>query len=341
MRVFITGGTGLIGRRLMRRLIERGDEPVILSRRSDEVRRDKSMRGIAVVQGDPTRPNTGWEEHVEGCDAVVNLAGENVFGKRWGSHFKRTIRDSRVEGTENVVAAIKSCAGKPKALIQASAIGYYGSHGDESLTESSPGGSDFMARVCREWEDAAKPVESLGVRLATIRTGVVLAPNEGALKVMTPIFKWLPGGAAPVGSGDSGFKLGKGQQWMSWIHLEDIVGIFLLGLDNPGATGPINGTSPNPVRNADFGKALAKVLHRPFAPIGPPDALLRVVLGEVADIVTKGQKVLPIKAKELGYHFAHPELLAALKNAFAPVPKPKPEPKPAHGHQTAQAHGHH
>ena len=338
MRVFITGGTGLIGRRLMARLIERGDEPVILSRRSDEVRRTKSMRGISVVQGDPTSTGLGWEEHLEGCDAVVNLAGENLFKHRWSSSFKRKIRDSRVLATENVVKAIRGCVQKPKVLVQGSAIGYYGTHDDEELTETSPQGSDFMARVCREWEDAAKPAESLGVRLATVRTGVVLAAGEGALGVMTPIFKWLPGGAAPVGSGESSFKPGSGRQWMSWIHLDDIVGVFLLGLDHADAKGPLNGTSPNPVRNVDFGKALAKQLHRPFLPFGPPDAMLNLVLGGVAEVVTKGQKVLPAKPLALGYKFEFPELTEALKSVFATPPKLKAEPKTAHGHEKAHAH---
>lgn len=342
MRVFITGGTGLIGRRLMRRLIERGDEPVILSRRSDEIRRNKSMRGISVVQGDPCVADSGWEGHVEGCDAVVNLAGENLFSHRWSTTVKRAIRDSRVLATENVVKAIKGSVHKPKVLVQGSAIGFYGPHGDEELTETSPGGADFMARTCREWEDAAKPVESLGLRLATVRTGVVLARGEGALGVMTPIFKWLPLGAAPVGSGENGLKPGSGQQWMSWIHLEDIVGIFLTAVDKPEAVGPINGTSPNPVRNAEFSRALAKVLKRPFVPMGPPDVMLRAVLGEVAEVVIKGQKVLPNKALALGYHYAYPDLLAALKNALAPPPKPKPEPRAAaHGHGAEKAHSHH
>ena len=156
MRVFITGGTGLIGRHLVKRLVERGDHPVILSRQADKARRNPAMRGIEVVQGDPTVPG-GWDAAVDGCDAVVNLVGHNLFADRWTAEVKRKIRDSRVYGTENVVAAIARAKGRPKVLVQASAIGYYGPHGDEELTESSPSGSDFMAVVCREWEDAARP----------------------------------------------------------------------------------------------------------------------------------------------------------------------------------------
>jgi uncharacterized protein (TIGR01777 family) len=326
MRVFVTGGTGLIGRSLVRRLLERGDQPVVLSRKADTVRRDPSMRPVQVVQGDPSVAG-GWDSALDGCDAVINLVGHNLFEQRWNAQVKRKIRDSRVYSTEHVVAAIGKAQNRPKTLVQASAIGYYGPHGDEEITETSPSGSDFLAVVCREWEDAAHPAEALGLRLATVRTGVVLAKGEAALKAMTPIYKWLPGGAAPVGSGDSAFKPGSGQQWMSWIHLDDIVGIFLLALDNAEARGPINGTSPNPVRHTDFGKALAKVLWRPYLPFGPPDAVLELLLGEVAQVVTKGQKVLPTKAQELGYTFKYPELAAALRAIFAKAPAaPRPAP---------------
>lgn len=318
MRVFITGGSGLIGRELVRRLVERGDQPLILSRKSDQVRRDPSMRGIAVVQGDPSTSG-GWESELDGCDAVVNLVGHNLFAERWNATVKRKIRDSRVYSTENVVAAIGRARSRPAVLVQASAIGYYGPHGDEELTEEAPSGSDFMAGVCREWEEAARPAEALGVRVARIRTGVVLARGEGALGVMTPIFRWLPGGAAPIGNGGGAFTPASGQQWMSWVHIDDIVGTFLLALDNPEVRGPVNGTAPNPVRNAEFGKTLAKILWRPFVPFGPPDAMLELVLGEVAQVVTKGQKVLPARAKALGYPFRYSNLADALHALFAPA----------------------
>jgi len=323
MRVFVTGGTGLIGRNLVRRLLARGDQPVVLTRHADVTRRDPAMRPVQVVQGDPSAAG-GWESAVDGCDAVVNLAGHNLFAERWSPAVKRTIRDSRVYSTEHVVAAISKARTRPKVLVQGSAIGYYGPHGDEALTEESPSGSDFLAVVCREWEEASAPVEALGLRLATVRTGVVLAKGEGALGAMTPIYKWLPGGAAPVGGGGSFWKPGAGQQWMSWIHVDDIVGLFLLAVDNPAAQGPINGTSPNPVRHKDFGKALASVLRRPFLPFGPPDAVLELLQGEVAQVVTKGQKVLPEKAQKLGYAFKYPEVLAALKAVFAKPVRDKP-----------------
>jgi uncharacterized protein len=264
-----------------------------------------------------------WESALDGCDAVINLVGHNIFAERWSSEVKRKIRDSRVYSTEHVVSAISRANDRPRVLVQASAVGYYGPRGDENLTEDSPPGSDFMAVVCREWEDAAAPVDKLGVRLATVRTGIVLAKGAGALGFMAPIFRWLPGGAAPVGGQGSPLKPGVGRQWMSWIHLDDVAGIYLLALDHPEARGPINGTAPNPVRHADFGKALAKVLWRLFLPFGPPDVMLEIVLGEVAQVVTKGQKVLPVKAQKLGYHFRYSEILPALRGVFARTPTPK------------------
>jgi uncharacterized protein (TIGR01777 family) len=328
MRVFITGGSGMIGRRLARRLIERGDRPVVLSRTSDETRRKPPMRGIQVVGGDPTKEGP-WQEEVDGSDAVVNLAGHNVFGGRWDAEFKQRIRDSRVHGADQIVGAIARARKRPGVLVQGSAIGYYGPRDDEILKEGSPPGSDFLAVVCRETEAAARPAEGLGVRLATIRTGVVLGQDEGALGVMVPIFKWLPGGAAPVGNGGHPYHMGRGRQWISWVHVDDIVGLFLLAIDNPAAGGPINGTAPNPVRNSEFSRELARVLHRPFLPFGPPDPLLRVALGEKAHVVTTGQRVLPGRAEELGYRFLYPELPAALDAVFA---KPKPKPVAASHH---------
>ena len=335
MRVFITGGTGMIGRKLVQSLKERGDQPVILSRKSDETRRNPLLRGIQVIQGDPSTDGP-WQAAIDGCDAVVNLAGQSVFSGRWNPEIKRQIRDSRVYGAEHVARAIASARHKPGVLVQGSAIGYYGARGDQELIESSPSGSDFLAVVCRELEDAARLVEDVGVRLASVRTGVVLGAGEGALKVMVPLFK-IPGGAAPVGNGGHRFRPATGQQWMSWIHLDDIVGLFLLALDNPEARGPINGSAPHPARNIDFSRALAKVLHRPMLPIGPPDMLLELILGEFARTITQGQRVLPARALDLGYRFLYPDLADALKAVLA---RTKAEPKAAQPFASAGS-GHH
>jgi uncharacterized protein (TIGR01777 family) len=204
--------------------------------------------------------------------------------------------------------------------VQASAIGYYGPHGDEELDETSPSGSDFLAVVCREWEHSAESVTKQGVRLAVVRTGIVLAMGEGALAFMTPIFKLGPG--APIGSG--GNLLARGQQWMSWVHIDDIAGIVKLAVENTDATGPINGTAPNPVRNAEFSKTLSSALRKPytpwrfFLPIGPPDFAIQLLLGEVAGVVTAGQKVLPTRARALGYHYRFPDLAKALRDVYTP-----------------------
>src|SRR4051812_24843043 len=330
MKVFITGGSGLIGRHLARRLLHDGHQPVILSRHSDVVRRKPEFRELQVVQGDPTTEGR-WQEAIDGCDAVVNLAGHNLFAERWNVEVKRKIRDSRVYGTEHVVAAIRQARNRPQVLVQASAIGIYGPHADEELDESSPSGSDYLAGVCREWEQASEPVAELGVRRAVVRVGVVLAPGEGALAFMTPIFKLGPG--APIGSG--GKLIASGKQYMSWIHIDDIAGIFQLAVENAAATGPLNGTAPHPVRNAEFSKTLSNVLWKPYAfwrlyiPVGPPDAALRLMLGEVAGVVTAGQKVLPRKAEELGYRFKFPDLADALRDVFTDKPPPA-KPKKEH-----------
>jgi uncharacterized protein (TIGR01777 family) len=318
MRVFVTGGTGLIGGRLVRRLVDRGDHPVVLSRRADQARLRPSSAGSEIIQGDPSVPG-GWEAAIEGCDAVVNLVGHNLFAQRWDREVKRTLRDSRVHATENVVAALRGAAVRPRVLVQASAIGYYGPCGDEVLTETSASGNDFMAAICRDWEAAAQPAAALGVRLATVRTGVVLARGAGMLGALEPVYKWIPFGAAPVGSGGR-LRPGRGQQWLSWIHLDDIAGIFLLALDNEQAAGPINGTSPQPVRHADFSRAMSRAVRRLFVPMGPPDFVLKTLLGEVAEVVTTGQRVLPAVAERLGYSFQFPALDRALAELFGRHP---------------------
>ncbi len=322
MRVFITGGTGLIGRNLARTLIQEGHHVVILTRRASEVRRDPAMWPYRVVDGDPAVAGD-WQKDVAGCDAVVNLAGHNIFAERWSKSVKGKIRDSRLHAAERLVAALKRSPGRTRVFVQGSAIGYYGAHGDEELTESSPQGSDFLAQVCRETEAATEAVESLGVRRAVVRTGIVLAHGEGALGAMTPIFKLAPG--APIGSGG---RLGPahGQQWMSWIHIDDIVGIFRLALANGQAKGPLNGTSPQPARNADFSRTLSQVLRNPvtpwrfFLPVGPPDALLKLMLGEVATVVATGQKVMPAAPLSLGYSFRYPGLEGAMREIFSRKP---------------------
>ncbi len=310
MRVFVTGGTGLIGPRLIRRLKSRGDDVTLLSRQADAW--ERVGQDVTVVAGDPTQPGE-WQDTVAECDAVVHLAGTNLFAKRWNAEFKQSIRDSRVNGTRNVVDAIakspKRADGSPKPLVSASAIGYYGPRGNEEVTEDSPPGTDFMASVCVDWEAAAKVAESAGARVTMIRTGIVHDPLGGALMPLKIPFKLGVGG--PVGMALNPKDWGK--QYWSWIHHADEIGIILLALDNADANGPINATAPNPVTNKEFAKAFGKALKRPaFAPV--PAIALRLLLGEVADVITTGARVQPKKALALGYQFRYPEIEAALKD---------------------------
>jgi uncharacterized protein (TIGR01777 family) len=302
MRVFLTGGTGLIGRRLTKLLLDRGDTAVVLTRRYGEARQLLTHRA-ELIEGDPMQPGP-WMSAIDSCDAVVHLAGENVFARRWSPEFKQLLVDSRVKSTRNVVQAIggkpQRPDGQPKVLVNASAIGIYGPRGDEEVTEETAPGNDFLADLCVEWEKAAHAVEPSGARLAIVRVGVVLDPEGGALaKLLTP-FKLGVGG--PVAGG---------KQWMSWIHHEDITGLMLFALDNPEVRGPLNGTAPNPETNRDFSRALGRALHRPsFLPM--PRFALRLAIGGAAEIVATGQRVIPRRPLALGYNYKYPIVEAAL-----------------------------
>ena len=260
MRVFVTGGTGLIGVRLVRALRKRGDEVVVLSRKAEAWQRVGP--DVEVLVGDPTEPGP-WQEAVAACDAVVNLAGAGLFDRRWTASYKALIRDSRVKATTNVVAALTGQAtradGSPKVLVSGSAIGYYGPHGDEELDETSPPGTDYMAEVCREWEAAATAARPAGVRVALTRTGIVLDRAGRALEQLWTPFKLGAGG--PVGSG---------KQFMSWIHHADEVGVILLALDHPDVSGPLNATAPAPVTNKACWQGAG-----PGASAGPPSCRRR------------------------------------------------------------------
>jgi uncharacterized protein len=308
MQVFLMGGTGLVGSRLIKRLLERNDDIILLTRRPD-VARDKWRDACRIIEGNPVEAGT-WMQSVGECDAVVNLTGEGIFNRRWNAEFIQLLRDSRVKSTDNAVKALanepRTPSGAAKVLVNASAIGYYGPHGDEEVTEDAPPGNDIMAETCVAWENAARQAEALAVRTVRVRTGVVLDKEGGALKQMMMPFKMFMGG--PVGLG--------GRQYMSWIHHEDMVGLLLLALDHPQCNGPMNATAPNPVTNKDLSKALGRALHRPsFMPT--PKLMLRLALGKVASVVTTGQRVMPKKALELGYIFKFPEIGPALADVVA------------------------
>jgi uncharacterized protein (TIGR01777 family) len=281
MRVTVTGAGGLIGSRLVAALEARGDEVTTVSTRGEI---------------DP--------QALAGRDAVVHLAGEPV-AQRWSDEARRRIRESRELGTRRLVQAIEKADPRPSALISASAVGYYGPHGDEPLAEDAPPGDDFLAQVCVAWEREAQAAEQLGLRVVRVRTGVVLDRTGGALGKMLLPFRLGVGG--PVAGG---------RQYMPWIHLDDVVGIYLAALDDPAWSGPVNATAPEPVTNQDFSKALGRALHRPaVAPV--PGLAIKALYGEMAEIVTEGQRALPRRAVALGYAFRHPDLDGALRAALA------------------------
>jgi uncharacterized protein (TIGR01777 family) len=305
MRVFVTGGTGLIGRRLIRQLLARGDQVVLLTRRYGTARQ---MFGpeCGLVEGDPMQAQEEWMNAAADCDGVVNLAGENVFNKRWNAAVKQLLIDSRVKSAEHVAQALarkpRRGDGQPRVLVNASAIGIYGPQDDEELTEDSPAGNDFLARLCLDWEKAARAVESSGVRCAVVRVGIVLDAEGGALAKMLTPFKMCAGG--PIGNG---------RQYMSWIHHEDMTGVLLHALDSPAVSGSLNGTAPNPVTNRVFSKALGRALHRPaFLPM--PRFALRLLIGEAADVVATGQRVLPTHTVASGYVYRFAGIDDALEN---------------------------
>lgn len=301
MRVTLTGATGLIGTRLVGELRARGDEVTVLTR--DPAKARAALDGVEAVAWPDPAGEPAPAAALAGRDAVVNLAGEPV-AQRWSDEVKRRILGSREQGTRNLVAGMRAAAPPPAALVSSSAAGYYGAHGDERLDEQTPPGSDFLAGVCVAWEREAQAASELGARVVLVRTGIVLAPDGGALETMLPFFKLGAGG--PVAGG---------RQYMPWIHLDDLVGIYLRALDDASWSGPVNGSAPEPVTNRAFSKALGKVLRRPaFAPV--PKLAIKTLYGEMAEIVVCGQRAVPARTTQLGYEFRHTELEAALRDAL-------------------------
>jgi uncharacterized protein (TIGR01777 family) len=300
MRVTITGATGRIGRELVAALQRRGDEVTVLSRSPDRAAATLGAEAVAWQPESEPAPTAA----LAGRDGVIHLAGEDV-AQRWDEETKRRLLSSRELGTRNLVAGLTAADPRPGVLVSASAVGYYGRRGDERVTEATPPGDDFLARVCVVWEREAAAAEALGVRVALVRTGVVLDKGGGALERMLPFFRLGVGG--PVAGG---------RQYLPWIHLDDLVGLYLSALDEPAWTGAVNGTAPEPVTNKEFSHALGRALHRPaFAPV--PGFAVRTLYGEMADIVVNGQRAVPERPLELGYRFRHPELDEALSSALA------------------------
>ena len=300
MKALVTGATGFIGRALCAHL-GGGHELVVVSRDIESAHR--RLGAAAAVKAMPNSA-AEWAALVDGCDAVVNLAGESIAAGRWTEERKRRIHDSRVNLTRDLVQGIELATRKPSVLVSASAVGYYGPHGDEEVNEATPAGRDFLAQTCTAWEHEAEAAEASGVRTVRLRLGIVLGEGGGALASMVTPFKLFAGGP-----------LGSGKQWMSWVHRDDVIGLIDFALTQTAARGAINATAPTPQTMRAFCRTLGKVMRRPsWAPV--PAFVLRLALGEMSDMLLNGQRVIPAAALKLGYRFEYPDLEAALRSSL-------------------------
>ncbi len=299
-KIMITGGTGLIGTRLAKALIAAGKVVWILSRRPADA---TAPAGAQLVAWDG-RTTEGWQPLLDQVDALVHLAGTSIGGAPWTEARRRDILDSRVQGGQALAAAVRASAARPKLLVQASAIGYYGTSEQATFTEADPAGDDWLAAVCLAWEHATDEVEELGVRRVIVRTGLVLDRGQGILPQM----------ALPVRLGVGG-RIGSGRQVLSWIHIDDEIQAILRLMEDATAHGAYNLTAPSPRTNAEFTQSLAAALHRPYwLPV--PSLAIQLALGKMSKLVLEGQKVLPQRLQETGFTFRYPELGAALVDIY-------------------------
>lgn len=308
MRIAIAGGTGFLGSPLAEVYAEEGHDVRLLTRSlgpgASRHESGTGVPGITRIGWSPDGRSGAWRSAIDGSDAVVNLAGETIGDKRWTPARKATLRDSRLLATRSLVAALAECDERPPVFVSASGVGYYGDGGDETKTEDSPAGTDFLAHLCEDWEAEARKAEKSGVRVAIVRTGLVLERSGGALpRMMTP-FKFFAGGP-----------LGSGRQYMSWIHRLDWVEMVRWIVATEAAAGTFNATAPHPVTNRQFARALGRALHRP-ALLPTPGFALRLLVGEFADSILTGQRVIPARAKGMGYHFRYPEIDIAFRGLF-------------------------
>lgn len=300
MRILVAGGTGLIGTALVKSLRDSGDEVIILTR-SPQQAGDRVTGGLRLEKWDG-RSTEGWGPLVEEVDAIVNLAGEGVADGRWTAARKRRIRESRVEAGQALVAAVAEASVKPSALIQSSAVGYYGPCGDEILTEEAAAGTDFLAEVCVEWEASTAEVDGMGLRRPVIRTGVVLSEEGGAFPRMALPFRLFAGG--PLGSGN---------QFFPWIHIDDEVAAIRFLLSSETASGPYNLTAPDPLRNREFVRKLGRAMGRPaFVPT--PSFALEAAFGEMSTVLLDGQRAVPARLQDAGFEHVYSGAENALKD---------------------------
>lgn len=296
MKIFITGGLGFIGRHLSDFFLSRGHLVTAVGIRSGQ--NLINHQNFRYLSADTTQEGD-WQEELKDTDAAVNLAGKTIF-KRWNKSYKKLIYDSRILTTRNLVDALP--ANKGITLCSASAAGYYGNRGDDTLAEEETNGNDFLAKVSRDWEDEALRAEEKGIRVVTARFGVVLGKNGGAMGKMVPAFRLFVGGP-----------LGEGTQWFPWIHLDDLISAMMFILENRDIHGPVNFCAPNPIRNRDLAKAMGHVLNRPaFMPA--PGFMIRLVLGEFGTTLLAGQRAIPEKLLSFGFDFEYPDIINAIRH---------------------------
>ncbi len=299
-RVLITGGTGFIGTALARQLRAAGVNVSLLSRNADRAVQHFDHRITAVE-------SMAQIEATNAPEVIVNLAGKNLGEQRWNARVKQELIDSRVFTTQQVVDYIAQAKIKPALLINGSAVGYYGARGDEALNEEAAPGNEFQSELCRRWEQTALQAEQYGVRVCISRTGVVMGQGGGALSGLAPMFRKGLGAVA-----------GNGRQWLSWVHMQDLINIFLRFMVDDSLSGPFNNTSPNPVTNRQFAKTIGKVLHRPVL-LRMPGWAMHLLYGEMAHLYVTGQKVIPTRHLQSGFEYQYPDIDSALYEALQPT----------------------
>lgn len=299
-KIIITGATGLIGIKLCNALIKRGDEITIFTRNIQKGKRELP-EVKKFVEWDYRKPEQ-WKSELNRKDAVIHLAGANLAGRRWSEQYKKIIIDSRLTSTKNLILGMEEIDEKPGLFICASAVGYYGDKDEELITEQSPPSNDFLSELCKRWELEASKAEFLGIRRVSLRQAPVLSKNDGMIKEMKLPFKLFLGG--PIGTG---------KQWLPWIHIEDLVNIYLFLLENKNITGPVNASSPNPVRMSEFADVMGKILQRPSY-FKIPKFLIRIIKGDLADSITASQRVIPKKLLDAGFDFNFKDVQTSLRD---------------------------